>query len=142
MADIKPLSRSSEKWKRQSATARPEYEAGVAQTKKDWQTNTAAAASNYAEGVTAAISDNRFQKGVQNAGTNKWRNNTLSKGPARWTEGIAKSTDNYEKGFAPYQAAIENLSLPARGPKGSPQNIQRVVAVAEKLHQVKLAQNK
>jgi len=142
MADIKPLARSSEKWKRQSQTAQPEYVAGVTGTKKDWAQNTGAAAANYETGVQSAIADQRFQRGVQAAGTSKWRNNTLAKGPARWADGIAKSIGNYEKGFAPYQQAIEQIDLPPRGPKGSPQNIQRVAAIADRLHQVKLNLNK
>jgi len=138
MAEIKSAARSSEKWKRQSQTAQPEYVAGVTETKKDWSKNTLEAGANYEAGVTAAIADKRFQGGVAKAGTQKWRNNTLKKGPTRWAQGIADSTDAYEKGFAPYRAAISNLQLPPRGPKGSPQNIQRVVAVAAALHETKL----
>ncbi len=138
MAEIKSAARSSAKWKRQSQASQPEYTAGVQQTKKDWKNNTLAAADNYDQAVTKAIADKRFQSGVNAAGTEKWRNNTLAKGPARWADGISKSEGAYEKGFAPYRQAIENLTLPARGPKGSPQNIQRVVAVAAALHETKL----
>lgn len=139
MADIKSAARSTEKWRRQSQASQPEYQAGVKETKKDWKQNTLDAADNYETGVTAAIADKRFQNGVDRAGTAKWRENTLLKGPARWADGINKSGDAYEKGFAPFRAAIQNLTLPPRGPKGSPQNIQRVVAVAQTLHETKLA---
>ncbi len=142
MADIKPAGRSADKWTRQSAAARTEYEQGVKSTNKDWKTNTLAAAGNYETGVTAAIGEKRFQGGVDKAGTTKWRDNTLAKGPNRWTEGIAGAKDNYTKGFAPYHSAIAALDLPPRGPKGSPQNLDRVRVIAERLHQVKLDQAK
>lgn len=139
MAQIKSAARSSEKWKRQSAAARPEYETGVRETKKDWAQNTLDATTNYETAVQEAIGDKRFQGGVQRAGTTKWREQTLKKGPTRWTEGIAGATDAYEKGFAPFRAAIEGLTLPPRGPKGSPQNLLRVAAIAQLLHETKLA---
>jgi hypothetical protein len=142
MAEIKSAARSAEKWKRQSAAARPEYEQGVRDTKKDWKDNTLRGAQNYEQAVTKAIADKRFQGGVDKAGTATWREATLSKGPNRWTEGIAGSTDKYERGFAPYRATIEGLTLPPRGPKGSPQNIDRVRAVTEALHNTKQELNR
>lgn len=140
MPKIKSLARSSEKWARQSQTAQPEYKAGVEQTTKDWAENTAAAADNYAAGVQKAIAEDRFSKGVAAAGTSKWRSNTLTKGPARWSQGIADSRPAYETGFAPYRTVIENTTLPPRGPKGSPQNIERVAVMAAALHKAKLEQ--
>lgn len=142
MAEIKSAARSTEKWKRQSAAARPEYEQGVRDTKKDWKENTVAASTNYEQGVTQAIADKSFTKGVERAGTNKWREQTLLKGPNRWTEGISGAGDAYEKGFAPYRQTIENLTLPARGPKGSPQNLDRVRVVTEALHKTKMELNR
>ena len=139
MPPVKSLARASAKWARQSAAATPEYEAGVKTTAKDWAENTAAAGS-YAEGVQKAVADDRFAKGVAKAGTDKWQKNTLTKGPARWSEGIRLSTGNYERGFAPYRQVIENTTLPPRGPKGSAQNIDRVRVMAETLHAAKLAQ--
>jgi len=140
MAEIKSAARSTEKWKRASQSAQPEYTTGVTETKKDWGQNTLAAGESYEQGVTAAIGDKRFQKGVSKAGTDKWRKQTLLKGPARWADGIAKSGNAYEQGFAPFRSVIEGLTLPPRGPKGSPQNLLRVAAVANALHEAKLAQ--
>jgi len=142
MAEIKSASRSAEKWRRQSQASQPEYVAGVQETKKDWEQNTQAASENYEQAIQAAISDKRFQSGVAKAGTQKWRENTLLKGPARWTDGIAKSGDAYTRGFAPFRQAIEAIDLPPRGPKGSPQNLLRVAAIANKLHETKLALNR
>jgi hypothetical protein len=137
MPQVKSLNRASEKWKRQSAASTPEYEAGVRETQKDWANNTAAAADSYAQGVQQAISEDRFSSGVERAGSAKWRNNTLTKGPTRWADGIRQSTANYEKGFAPYRQVIEQTQLPPRGPKGSAANIERVRVMAQVLHDAK-----
>lgn len=139
MPPVKSLSRSSEKWSRQSAAAQPEYVAGVQQPRKDWADATSNAAENYAQGVQQAIQDNRFQQGVRAAGTSTWQSQTLAKGPGRWADGIRKSTDRYEKGFAPFRQVIENIDLPARGPKGDPRNIERVAIIANALHQAKVS---
>lgn len=71
------------------------------------------------------------------AGDEKWRQNAQKKGPGRFAEGVAIGKDEWSKGFSPYQSAISALTLPARGPKGSPQNIQRVAAVATALRALK-----
>lgn len=138
MPPVKSLARASAKWARQSATATPEYEAGVTDPKADWATKTAAAEDNYQKGVQAAITRKAFGKGVRAAGTDKWKENTLKKGVARWAEGIAGARGDYEEGFAPFRAVIERTNLPPRGPVGDPRNIQRVAVLAKALHDEKL----
>lgn len=139
MANVKPLDRISAKWRRVAQVSQPEYEAGVANPRADWKNATLQAAPQYEAGVQAAIQQKRFQTGVESAGTAKWQENAMTKGPARWAEGINVSGNAFESGFAPYRAVIERTALPPRGPKGSPQNIQRVAAVANALHKEKLA---
>jgi len=142
MPPVKSLSRISEKWKNASQSAQGEYEAGVQNTQKDWGKNTAAANDAYKKGIQASIARDGFKKGVENAGHSKWQNNTLAKGPARWAEGISKSTDSFEKGFKPYREVIERTELPARGPKGDPSNINRVAVLAKALHAQKISMTK
>lgn len=101
---------------------------------------TQAAESNYEQGVQKGIQGKRFGKGVAKAGTAKWQQNTLAKGPSRWAEGIGMSTQAYEDGFAPFRRVIEVTTLPPRGPKGDPRNIQRVQVMADALHKEKLKQ--
>jgi len=59
------------------------------------------------------------------------------KGPQRFAEGVQLAEGEWQKGFGPYHTAISNLSLPARGPAGSPANLQRVAAIATTLRAVK-----
>ena len=139
MPPVKPLSRISDKWARQSANSQSEYVAGVTNPKADWANQTIAAEGNYDRGVQQAITAKRFGKGVRRRGTSFWQERTLTKGPSRWAEGIQVSQDAYEKGFAPYRDIIEKTTLPERGPKGDPKNIQRVGVLAAALHKGKLA---
>jgi hypothetical protein len=138
MANIKSLDRISAKWVRVAGVSQEEYKQGVENPRADWATQTAIAETNYELGVQKAIQSKRFGAGVKKAGTAKWKEHTLAKGPARWSEGIGLSANAYEEGFSPYANVIKNLNLPPRGPKGDPKNIQRVAAVANALHQEKI----
>lgn len=138
MAEIKDLNASADKWQRVSSGAAREYEEGVKNPRKDWAANTAASESAYEQGVTQAISRKSFGKGVAAAGTAKWQQGAIDKGTKRWGPGIALAGDAYRRGFAPYQEVISRTTLPPRGPKGDPGNIQRVIVMAEALHNEKL----
>lgn len=139
MPKIKSLDRIRKKWVDSTQANQAEYEEGVRNPKKDWATETTAAASNYATGIQKAIADKRFEKGVSKAGTSKWQEKTLEKGPTRWAQGVALSASEYEQGFAKYHAIISGLTLPPRGPKGDPKNIQRVAVIADALHKAKIS---
>lgn len=136
MAAIRPIDSSSDKWVRRSSVAAPDYTQGVENPRRPWADAAAAADQNYRQGVTQAAQAGRFGQGVRAAGNDKWRNAAISKGPNRFTEGVSLARDEWESGFRPFQDAIAALSLPARGPKGSPQNIQRVSAVANTMRQL------
>jgi DNA-binding transcriptional MocR family regulator len=138
MAEIKSLSRAAAKWLRRAGSAGLEYEEGVKNPAKDWQTNTSQAEKAYEQGVQASIQRKSFGKGVKNAGTEKWQTNAIAKGVPRYTAGVALAEANYETGFAPYREVIAALNLPPRGPKGDPNNIRRVAMISEALHKKRL----
>lgn len=138
MAAIKDSSVIAAKWKRRASTAGAEYEEGVRNPRKDWATETANAEKAYEEGLANSIQRKAFGKGVKKAGTSKWQDAAIEKGPRRFTEGVNLAENSYEEGFAPFRATIANLTLPPRGPKGDPKNINRVAAVASALHKKKL----
>jgi hypothetical protein len=137
VAAIKPIEQSSEKWQRRAQVAGPDYANGVTNPRTSWSQAASAADQNYRAGVTAAASAGRFASGVRRAGDERWRQNALTKGPARFAEGVTLAVGDWQRGFAPMQAAISSLALPARGPAGSPQNLQRVAAIATALRGVK-----
>lgn len=138
MPPVKSLDRISAKWARVAQVSGPEYEAGVTNPRRSWMQATAAAEANFEKGVQAAIQRKSFGKGVKAAGDDKWQKNTLQKGAVRWAAGINLAKGAFEAGFAPYRAVIERTTLPARGPKGDPANIQRVAIIADALHKEKL----
>ena len=139
MAQVKPLDRISAKWLRQSQGAQAEYEEGVKNPRRSWAQATAAAEAAYEQGVQAAIARKGFGKGVRAAGDEKWQINAVVKGPMRFARGVALAETSYATGFAPYRDALEKLTLPTRGAKGDPKNIDRVRVIAKTLHDTKLA---
>jgi len=137
MPPVKPLSRIAEKWARVAKASQQEYAEGVQHPRADWAERTLAANDSYKTALQQAISEDRFAQGVDKAGTQKWQENAIKKGPQRWAQGINLATNYYEKGFAPYRQVIESIQLPPRGPKGDPNNIQRVAIIAQALHEEK-----
>lgn len=134
----KDIGTIASKWSARAQAAGPDYSAGVKSTTKDWAGLTAAAADNFSAGVTQAVADGRFQKGVTAAGTDKWRNAATGKGAQRYPTGVASGQPAFSNGFAPFLQVIQNVNLPPRSPRGSPNNIQRVSAITSALHQKKV----
>lgn len=134
----KDIGAISQKWSQRAQSAGPDYAAGVKATTKDWAQLTSQAADNFAAGVTQAVSDGRFAKGVNAAGTDKWRNAAAGKGAQRYPTGVAAGAPAYNAGFAPFLAVIQNTTLPPRSPRGSPNNVQRVSAITQALHAKKI----
>jgi len=136
MANIKDLGSISSKWVRRSAVAGPDYQSGIQNPRTPWAAAAAKGEDNYKAGVSAASARGAFGKGVKAAGDSKWQGNALRKGPGRYAEGVSLAEGDWQKGFAPYREAIASLTLPPRGMRGSPANLQRVSAIATTLRGV------
>lgn len=139
MAQIKPLADIRKKWTDVTPSRTPQYQAGVQSPTKDWASNTKAAVQSYEQGVSAAVANKSFEKGVNTAGTEAWQNGALQKGVTRYGPGVAASGGAYENGFAPYHEVISRVTLPARGMRGDPRNYQRVQAIGDALHAKKVS---
>lgn len=137
MANIKPIAQISDKWKGNSANAGKAYTDGVTSPRTPWAAAAAAADQARKDGLAAADSRNAFVNGVNAAGDAKWKRNATTLGPSRFASGVANAQADYQSGFAPYHAVISGVTLPPRGAKGSPSNIDRVRAITEALHQAK-----
>jgi len=129
MAGIKSLAAASDKWARRASVATSDYLNGVKNPRRGWSQAAQGAAASYQTGVTQAAQEGRYAKGVAAAGDEAWQQGATTKGPGRYTEGVAIAQPKWEQGFAPFQQAISSLQLPARGPRRSPQNLARVAAV-------------
>jgi len=135
----KDISTIAAKWSQRSNTAGADYTNGVKSTTKDWAGLTAAAAPAWEAGVQTAVSNKRFTKGVQAAGTSKWQAAASTTGAQRYPQGVANAGPAYQAGFAPMLAVIASVTPPPRQPAGSPANVQRVSAYADALHAKKLS---
>jgi len=134
---LKDTATIARKFASRAQAAGGEYKSGVDTTQKDWAALTAAAKDSYEAGVTQAIGRGAFVKGVSAAGTAKWKDKAVNIGASRYGQGVAGAEAAYAQGFDKYANVLKGLSLPPRSAKGSPQNIQRVQAVADALHRAK-----
>jgi len=128
MAEIKSLSAIREKWNRVTPGRSEDYKLGIKNPRRDWEASTLAGETNWKTGVDQAAAKGLFPKGVKAAGTEKWKDHSLKKGPTRFIEGVGYAGPDFEKGYDPYHAAYERLTLPARWPRRDPRNLERVRA--------------
>jgi len=138
--DIMPLEKIVDKWNRRVGIAGPEFEDGLRNPKVDWETATLAAVSAWEAAMQEAIRLGTWAKGIREAGTRKWQDRSLTLGVARWPSGVAAAVGDYRTGFAPYHAALERLTLPARYARGDVRNYERVKAIGVTLRKIKLGQ--
>lgn len=131
--------RPGQKWVDRAGVATPEYSEGLANPRRPWQEATTAAAAAQAAGVQAAISAKLFEKGVAKAGNAKWLRKAQQVGAPRYAPGVGAARSDYETAVAPYLATIEAITLPPKGPRRDPRNIERVRIIAEALGKRKLA---
>ena len=138
MAEIKSLSAIRDKWTRVTPGRTEDYKIGIQNPKRDWETETIEAKDNWKAGIDAAAGKDLFAKGVAKAGSKKWQEKALKKGPGRFAEGVYIAGPDYEKGFAPFREAIARVDLGPRFPKRDPRNLERVRRVVEALVEEKI----
>ena len=73
MPIVKDIAKVAEKWARVTPQRAADYEAGVRDPIRDWATNTTAANAAWKAGIAEASAKDRFSKGVQKVGTDKWK---------------------------------------------------------------------
>lgn len=139
MLDIKPLSKIADKWGANSALAGDSYREGVQSPRRSWAASAAAADEARRAGLVEADARNAFVNGVNAAGDVKWKTNSAVLGPARFRQGVQNAKPVFSAGFSKYHGVIAGVTLPPRGPKGSPENIERVRTIADALHQARVS---
>jgi len=138
MAEIRSLSDIRDKWTRVTPGRTEDYKIGVKNPRRDWAEETLASKENWKAGIDAAAGKDLFAKGVSKAGSKKWQDKALKKGPGRFAEGVYIAGPDYEDGFKPYHDAIARVDLGPRFPRRDPRNIERVKRVVEALIKTKL----
>jgi len=140
MVRIKSTADIAKKWKEVTPGRAQFYKQGVEASGVQWEENTVNATDAYNSGVTQAIAEDRFSRGVQAAGQEKWKRKSSEVGAGRFGPGVQAAAPDFEKGFAPYRETIASLELPSRGARGDPQNYQRVSAIGDALHKQRIGQ--
>lgn len=140
MADIKPIGSISSKWSKNASAAGGAYKDGVNSPRRSWAAAASAADESRKAGLAAADARDAFRTGVNNAGDAKWKNNAAKLGASRYPQGVQNAQGDFATGFAPYHQVISGLTLTPRGPKGSPENLDRVRQVTTALHDAKQGQ--
>jgi len=130
---IKSADDIAAKWARVAPGRQADFKTGVTDTAVDWAKPTAAAADSYVAGVTDAIQRGGFAKGVEKAGTDKWRRKVSDVGVARWGPGVLAAQADMSSAIAPYVDALSRTTLPPKGPRNDPRNLERVAVVARVL---------
>ena len=138
MPEIKPLAKIAKVWARRAAQASDEYKDGVLNPRRDWENSTKESRAVYESALQESFGRNAFVLGVEKAGTKKWQEKASTLGPGRYSEGVRAAVEEFEAVFKPFHARIAATDLPPRGPKGSPENIERVRIIAEALHNEKI----
>ncbi len=136
-AVVRPAAVIAAKWKRRASSAGQEYTEGVSSTTRSWETAAAAAETAYKAGVAEASARGAFGLGVKRAGNAKWKRKAADVGSQRFGPGVDAAEPDYQAGVGPYLDVISRTDLPARGPAGSPGNLQRVNALATALRAAK-----
>ncbi len=139
MAAIRTVDLIAQKWATVTPQRAASYEFGIRNPPKDWKAGAIMANQAWKDGVTEAVNKNRFETGVNKAGTAKWQEQTLAKGVQRWGPGVALAQGAYEAAFAPYREAIARVTLPPRFARRDPRNLLRVAAVVDALVKAKAA---
>ncbi len=138
MAEIRSLTSIRDKWVRVTPSRSEDYKLGIENPRRDWEEETVAAKDIWKQGIDAAHAKGLFDKGVRAAGTKKWQEKALTKGPGRFTEGVYLAGPDYEKGFGPYREVISRTDLGPRFPKRDPRNLERVKRIVDALVKQKL----
>lgn len=136
--EIKSLDRIGTKWSEVASRSSDEYKTGVENPRRSWSQAAQNAEGNFEEGIQNAIARKAYGKGVSEAGDAKWKKRAVELGPSRYSAGVRVAKPEYQSGFSRYHSRLSALTLPPRGPKGSPENIDRVRIIAEALHSEKI----
>lgn len=130
---MRDLGTLATKFATRAGAASGDYKSGVEGAGQAWEQGATSGESNYEQGVQAAIGRKAFGKGIRSAGQAKYVKNAATLGPQRYTQGVGNAKDAWAQGFAPAAQVIAGLNLPPKGPKRSPQNMQRAAMVAMEL---------
>ena len=137
MAEIKSIQSIQEKWGRVTPGRSEDYVIGIKSPKRDWAKAASDAKESHKAAMIAAGQNDSYGKGINKAGTAKWQDKAIRKGPSRFAEGVSLAAPDYGTAFAPFADTIKGTTLPPRFPKGDVRNVERVKVISQALRKKK-----
>src|ERR1700752_1602548 len=133
---MKSAAQAAANWSGAASRAQTDWVAGINSTQKDQAALAAVAQPAWLAGVQDAAANNRFANGVTRRGTGYWKSQSEAKA-ANYVQGYTAGAQNFSSAIGKIMNDMPNLvaALPARGPAGSPQNLNRVTQLDQALHQ-------
>jgi len=138
MAEIKSIAAIQEKWGRVTPGRTEDYTLGIKNPKRDWAQAASAAKESHKAAMVAAAAADSYNKGVTKAGSARWQDRAIRKGPGRFAEGVIVGAADYGTGFAPFADTIKATVLPVRFPRGDLRNLDRVKVISQALRKKKM----
>jgi len=138
MAEIKSIAAIQEKWGRVTPGRTEDYTLGIKNPKRDWAQSASAAKESHKAAMVAAAAADSYNKGVTKAGSARWQDRAIRKGPGRFAEGVVVGAADYGTGFAPFADTIKATTLPVRFPRGDLRNLDRVKVISQALRKKKM----
>jgi hypothetical protein len=137
---VKTVAEVAAKWGEVTPGRSTYYEVGVKGAGDDWEKGATNAAANFKAGVSAGNIEQLYKGGVKKAGASKYVRKATEVGVSRFGSGVTAAVQDYSNGVGPMLDTLASLTLPARAPRGSAANLQRVAAIATALNKKRLSQ--
>lgn len=133
---VKDTSAVAAKYVQRAGAASKDYADGVAAAGGDWEQGAKNGEQNYVQGTQDAIARGAYGKGVTGSAS-KYVANATKLGANRYGPGVQNGVGAYTAGVQPFLDKLKSLQLPPKGPRRSPQNMQRAQMVAAELGKLK-----
>lgn len=137
---MKSASQSVEKWQGRAGAASTDYLEGAQKTDKDQAARAIAAKEIYKSELTASFGRDSYAKGLSKSGKAGWIKGVVEKGGQNYSTGVTTESarQKYVAESGKYDGARNASANMPKGVRGSAQNLNKVVAVANALHAVKV----
>ena len=127
-----------DKWQRKASAATEDYRAGVETPRRSWKEAVLAAADAYYAALQNVINQDLWRKALAGISEDEWKRKAIELGVRRYADGVRANADKYAKKMSKVLAILKELTLPPRGPRGDPKNLDRVRVIMEALHKAKI----
>jgi hypothetical protein len=133
---VKTAAQAASNWQASAGQAAANWTAGINNYNGDWAGTTAGAYNNWVAGLANAQASGSWQRGIQNAGTNRWKSQSQAKA-ANYSTGFTAGSAEYTQAIGKVMGALQNI-VPSLPPRGSyAENKLRATTLMDSLHALK-----